>query len=510
MKIIKLFFSRFFIIAMAIIVQFFVFFATNFWLSESYAWVGYWFFALGVVVFFVIINKTKPASFKLPWVVAVLVAPILGITLYLTFGNVNVSKKTRIKIEKENSELQEICRQSEEVMDVLKEESLEAYGQARYIENAGYLPTYRRCYAEYLPDGKAFFDALIDELKKAKRYIFMEYFIIERGQMWNAIHEVLLEKVRQGVEVHLMYDDVGSISKVPNSFVYELRNEGINACRFNPFRPIVSVVHNNRDHRKITVIDGEVGFIGGANIADEYINVTHPFGEWKDNALLMKGRCVDSLIAMFASLYNPHSLKKIDVSSYILSEHSEYDEQGYVAPYADGPMPIYSDYIGMNVYLNIIHQAKRYLYITTPYLIVDYEFLEALITAAKRGVDVRIVTPHIADKKIIKIMTKSNYRHLMDGGVKIYEYQPGFIHAKTFLCDDVYATVGTINVDYRSLVHHFECGVWMYQTGAIADIRKDLADLLERECQLMDAKTARLNPLEKLLKDILRLFAPLM
>lgn len=510
MKILKLFFSRFFIVALAIILQVFVFFATNFWLSESFGWVAYWFTALGILLFFVIINKDKRASFKLPWISVILIFPVLGITVYLTFGNVNLSKKSRRKLEKENKILRQFCKQNESTMRELYQSDHQAYGQAKYIQSACLLPTYNRCYSEYLPTGEIFFAQLVDELKKARKYILMEYFIIEKGTMWDTIYQILIAKAKQGVEVHFMYDDVGSISKVPNDYFYEMRNHGINACKFFPFRPIVSVIHNNRDHRKITVIDGEVGFIGGINLADEYINVKHPYGRWKDNAVLLKGKCVDSLIRLFIQLFNSQTLRKLDIKQYLPEHHQTYKMKGFIAPYGDGPCPIYEDYVGENVYLNIIGQAEHYLYITTPYLVVDYEFLAALSNAAKRGVDVRIITPYIADKKLIKIMTKSNYMKLIEAGVKIYEYKPGFIHAKMFVCDDKYATVGTINLDYRSFVHHFECGVWFYNTSCIDKMRRDFLAMIRKESVSIDRKRATLKPGERIIKDILRLIAPMM
>lgn len=510
MRFLKIFFSRFFIVAVAIILQLLVLITATFWLTSYYLWIKYFFVGLGTIVFFVVLNKDKPASFKLPWMAIVLLLPLLGTILYMTFGNVNLSKRNRKKLEEEDKKLQKFSSRNEDVFEQLKTENESAYGQAKYIENTIHMPVYNHCEIEYLKDGESFLNALICELKKAKRFIFMEYFIIQYGKMWNSIHDILLEKAKEGVEVYLMYDDVGSISKVRHGFVYDLRNEGINAIKFLPFKPFISVVHNNRDHRKITVIDGEVGFTGGINLADEYINVTHPFGKWKDNAVLMRGKCVDNLTYMFINLYNPTSLKKIDPSKYINQCSISYDCDGYVSPYCDGPFPSVSNYVGKNVYLNIINQAKRYLYITTPYLIVDYEFLEALINASKRGVDVRIITPHIPDKKVVFIMTRSNYKSLLEGGVKIYEYKPGFIHAKMFICDDEYGTIGTINLDYRSLVHHFECGTWIYKSKCLLEMKKDFEDIIAHESVTIDENNSKLKLYERLLKDILRMFAPLM
>lgn len=508
MKFFKLIFSRFFFVMIAAIVQIFVFVATNFWLSNAYWWVSYWFSGLALVIFFLIINKDKPASFKLLWAALVLVLPIVGIVIYIMFGNFTLSKKAREELQKETKNLLRFCKNNKSSFDNLYNLSEKAYGQAKYIENTCYLPVYENCYTEYLPMGEVFFEKLAEELKKAKKYIFMEYFIIERGRFWNTILDILEKKALEGVEVYLMYDDFGCISKIPYSYYLHLRDKGINACKFNPFKPIISVMHNNRDHQKITVIDGNVGFVSGANIADEYINFTHPYGKWKDNALLMKGKCVDSLVLMFIKLFNPSSVKKLDPKKYILSEET-YPSNGFVAPYCDGPCPFDEDYISKNVYLNYINQAERYVYITTPYLIVDYEFLEALINASKRGVDVKIITPHIADKKMVKVMTKSNYQKLISNGVKIYEYKPGFIHSKMFVSDDDYASLGTANLDYRSLVHHFECGIWLYKNKCIEEMKEDFENIIENESIKMDLQNSKLSIFERLIKDILRLFAPL-
>lgn len=510
MRFFKTFFSRFVIVFLAIILQIAALLATFFWISEKFVWIYFIFVAMGVIVFLVILNKNKPASFKLPWLVTLLVLPIVGTILYITFGNLNLSRKSRKKIENEQEILKKFCNSNETTFNYLRDIDENAYGQAKYIENTSHLPVYEDCLIEYLQDGEVFFTKLVNELKNAKKYIFMEYFIVEYGKVWDEIYEVLKRKAREGVEVFFMYDDIGSVSKVRNGFVFDLRNEGINACKFLPFKPFVTVAHNNRDHRKITIIDGEIGFIGGINLADEYRNIKQPFGKWKDNAIMLKGKCVDSLIFMFVSLFNSNAIKKIDVSRYIVKGHVKYEDKGFISLYGDGPCPIYNDYIGKNVYLNIINQAKKYLYITTPYLIVDYEFLESLINAAKRGVDVKIITPHVPDKRIIYIMTRSNYKELIEGGVKIYEYKPGFIHAKMFVCDDEYAVIGTINLDYRSLVHHFECGAWIYNNNCIYDMKNDFEKIIVEESIELDSKNSKLNFIERLLKNILRIIAPLM
>lgn len=505
----KLFFSRLFIVGIIIIFQVYIFVAINFWLNESFYWVPYFFTTIAIIMFFYVLNKDKPASFKLPWTVLLLLIPLVGIAVYILFGNYNLTRKDRKKMQKESKELIRFCKRNDETMQVLKDSNIQAYGQAQYIENTCLMPTYENCNVKFLSSGENFYLKLLEELKTAEKYIFMEYFIIEKGKMWNSILEVLEEKVKQGVEVCFMYDDVGCISKVKKDYYLELRDKGIQACKFNPFKPVISVMHNNRDHRKITVIDGVKGFVSGANLADEYINETHPYGLWYDNAVFLEGKCIDSLVLMFIRMYNPNSVKKLNAKDYLV-EHKKFNTKGFVAPYCDGPCPIYNDYIGQNVYLNLINQAKKYLYITTPYLIVDYEFIEAIINAKKRGVDVILITPNIPDKKIINIMTKSNYGKLIENGVKIYEYKDGFIHSKMIVCDDELASIGTINLDYRSFVHHFECGVWMYNCKDILQMKKTFLAIIKDNSVKITNNNSKLKFYQKLIRNILRLLAPLM
>lgn len=508
MKFLKLSFSKLIFVGLSIIFQIAFFVVTNFMLTQSFWWVNDIFSLLGILIFFVIVNKDKPASFKLPWIVIILIVPIVGITLYLLLGNYNLSKRKVKLIKKEEEKLKEYCSINEEAMFYLMGEDYLSYGQARYIQNTCNLPTYNHCYNKYLNTGEKFFENLIIELKKAKTYIFMEYFIIDKGYMLNSIMEILEQKALEGVKVYFMYDDLGSIGNISSSYDLKLRDKGIYACKFNRLKPIISLSHNNRDHRKITVIDGEVGFVGGANIADEYINITHPHGRWLDNAIMLKGSCVNSLILMFIKLYNINSVKKLDPKDFIF-EHKDYTAKGYITPYCDEPSPLDNDYVGMNVYLNIINQAKEYVYITSPYLIVDYEFIEALVNASKRGVDIKIITPGVADKKIIKILTKSNYEKLINAGVEIFEYRDGFIHSKMFICDNKIGTIGTINLDYRSFIHHFECGIWMYNTLSIKEMYKDYVYLIENECDEITLEKAKLTKFELFIKNALRLFYPL-
>lgn len=460
---------------------------------------------LGVILSIKILGRNMSAAYKMPWVILLLTFPFAGVPLILLFDRVRIPNK-HLKRFKKFYELTENSVKSP--ADIIDDKA--ALSQSNYILNTCHLPAFSHCYNEFLPTGEEFFSRLEEELKKAEKYIFMEYFIVEQGALWTRIHNILLEKVKAGVEVHFMYDDIGSITKLPRRFYKRLVKEGIKACVFNKFIPIVSAVHNNRDHRKITVIDGKVAFTGGANIADEYTNEREVFGKWNDAGILIKGEAVDSFVALFVQMYNSSVSDKLDVNQYIVNEHEIYDAVGFVQPYGDGPRPISNDYVGRDVYLNIINQARDYIYITTPYLVVEHFIIEALCNAAKRGVDVRIMTPNIPDKKTIFIMTQSCYLPLIKAGVKIYQYKPGFIHAKTMVADDIIGTVGTINLDYRSFCHHFECGVWMYKTASISSMKVNFLTLVKNDGIEIDEKNAKLNPFKRLVKDVLYVLAPLL
>lgn len=328
--------------------------------------------------------------------------------------------------------------------------------------------------------------------------------------MRETVHEILKEKVAQGIAVYLMYDDFGCMATLPERHYRQMEKEGIHCIPANKFAPVMSNIHNNRDHRKITVIDGNVGFTGGINLADEYINEIPKFGHWKDTAVKLEGNAVNNLTALFWLFWNMQSKRPMEYEFawYLDKELCTEKGKGVVMPYGDGPETFYPESIGKNVYLNMIHGAKSYLYITTPYLICDNELMNALRLAAKRGVDVRIITPHIPDKKAIFLMTRSSYERLIADGVKIYEYTPGFIHAKNFVCDDKFATCGTINLDYRSLVHHYECGVWMYSVDCIWDMKKDFEDTLEQSERIENSGT-EVKGWKKLMAEVMKVFSSL-
>ena len=356
------------------------------------------------------------------------------------------------------------------------------------------------------------FPVLVHELEQAKHFIFIEYFIINDGVMWQTILNILEKKAKEGVDVRLIYDGFGCLTTLPYKYDQEMRRRGIKCEVFNRFRPILNIIQNNRDHRKICVIDGWTGFTGGINLADEYINQRKRFGHWKDTAVMLKGEGVWNMTAMFLYMWGivTRTDTSLDFGNYVPHRWhpNDFPGSGYVQPFCDSPLD--DEIVGENVYLNIINRARNYVYICTPYLIIDNEMMTALCLAAKSGVDVRIITPGIPDKKLIFSVTRSYYARLAAGGVQIYEYTPGFIHAKQFVADDKAAAVGTINLDYRSLYLHFENGCWFCGCQAVQDVRADFEALFP-QCENVTPQYSGQRSLAlRGVQCVFRLFSPLM
>ena len=410
----------------------------------------------------------------------------------------------------QNIKMKSSLIQDPNVLDRLEKESEYAKNQALYMINYSNCPIYENTYNEYLTPGEVKFEKLVEELKKAKHFIFLEYFIIEEGIMWNTILEILKEKAKEGVDVRVIYDDVGCVMKLPYKYGDKLEKYGIKCRVFNPFIPIFTNRLNNRDHRKIAVIDGYVGFMGGINLADEYINAFEKYGHWKDAAILLKGEAVFNLTVMFLTMWDFINNSDDDYLKYRPENftNEKYLSKGYVQPFDDSPLV--NEPIGETVYLNLINKAKKYIYINTPYLIIDNEMATALKIAAKSGVDVRIVTPHIPDKWFVHAVTRSYYQSFIKDNIKIYEYTPGFMHSKTFVVDDEYAVVGSINLDFRSLYLHFECGAWLYKTDSVLKLKEDFLDTLElcQQISLQDCENVKWPV--KFGRLILRMFSPLL
>ncbi len=463
---------------------------------------------LSLLITLGIINSKSNPAYKIAWLIPILLFPVFGGLVYLLFGSDRTGRYLRKKLQGIGTEMDNVIGEAHRRSGA-EQLPPDAANQSRYISHCAYCPPYQNTTTEYLPLGEVKFERMVEELKKAKHYIFLEYFIIQEGKMWNTILDILRQKAAEGVDVRVIYDDMGCIMILPTGYDKTLEQMGIKCRIFNPFVPILSSRFNTRDHRKICVIDGNVGFTGGINLADEYINAYEKHGHWKDTSILLKGEAVFNLTVMFLSMwdYLDGTTGKTDYSRYYPTVWDE-NAKGYVQPFADNPLD--DEAVGETVYLNLINKAKRYVYITTPYLILSSEMLTALTSAAKCGVDVRIITPHIPDKWYVHAVSRSHYQTLIEAGVKIYEYTPGFIHAKTFVVDDDYAVVGTINLDYRSLYLHFECAVWMYQTPSVAQVRDDFfkTQRISQEITLEECRS--LSFPRRLGRSVLRVFAPLM
>lgn len=458
-----------------------------------------------VAILFVIKSDMNP-SYKIGWILLIAVLPILGGLMYVIFGNKRPTKNMREMLRAQLEKSAEYLGTQESITGELDGG---AAGLFKYLEGSAGYPTAKNTTVRYYRVGEEMYADLLPELEKAEKFIFLEYFIIRPGKMWDGVLEILKRKAAAGVDVRIIYDDMGCIDILPANYNATLEGWGIRTMAFNRFVPAVSLVMNNRDHRKITVIDGKVGFTGGINISDEYINVKERFGHWKDTGLMLKGPGVFNLTLMFLEMWNAFNKDGDRYAEFIPDSFEECGsaDDGYVLSFSDSPLD--NESVGESVYTDMLYQAKDYIYITTPYLAIDSELQTALCMAAKRGVDVRMITPGIPDKKLVYRLTRSYYPTLLRAGVKIYEYTPGFIHAKSFVCDDKLCVVGTINMDYRSLYLHFECGTLMYNNPEIKQVKKDDLDTMEkcRKVELSDMKT---NFLGELFDSFLRSVAPLL
>ncbi len=452
-------------------------------------------------------NRDMVPETKIPWILAIVVFNFIGVMMYCTFSFVRPPKRQRKRYVSLYTQNAHLAAPSERMPQEGDPGQWRTTGEAlRAADPSANLYTGTK--TEYFPVGEEFAERLIADLNSAEKYIFLEYFIIGKGKLWSAILEVLTKKVGEGVEVRLVYDDIGSMGKVHFRYHKTLQKLGIKCVKFNPFVPVVTNIHNNRDHRKIAVIDGKVAYTGGLNLADEYVNIESPFGHWKDNAVRMEGEGVKSFIFMFLHLYNMQTRGSEDFSPYFPEEYEHFEGEGWIQPYGDGPAPLYGKHVGEDVYIDILAGARKYVWIMTPYLIIDYRMREALVLAAKRGVDVRIVTPHIPDKKIAFALTRSNYLALIRGGVKIYEYLPGFVHGKCFLADGETGVVGTINLDYRSLLYHYEDAVLLYGARALEGLKADMEGMFEASMKLT-VEDAKKNVVWRWVCEIAKIFAPL-
>lgn len=455
-----------------------------------------------------IYGKHQLAAFKMPWIILILTFPFLGLCLYLLFGHKDVTKKMRQRFEQIDPKLLAQVEQDPAVMQKLETVDFATANQCRYIYNFGKYPVYDNTDVKFYAEASDGFEAQLEALRQAEHFIFMEYHAIEEASSFSRLKAVLADRAAHGVEIRILYDDVGSIGFIDPGFIKRMEAIGVQCRMFNPVMPVLNFFMNNRDHRKITVIDGKTGFTGGYNLADEYFNITHPYGYWKDTGIRLEGEAVKSLTVMFLEMWN--AMKETDSSyqQYLPTPKASSDKHGFIQLYADSPLD--DEAMGENIYLNLIKTAKHRLYIATPYLIITDDMERELCLAAKRGVDVRIITPGIPDKKLIYKMTRSYYAGLVRGGVRIYEYTPGFLHEKQVLCDDQTAIVGTINFDYRSLYHHFENAAFLYDCSAVGEIEKDFQETLSVSQEVTEKYRDGRKMTLRIAQCILRLFAPLL
>ena len=467
--------------------------------------------AIGLITALFIINDDSyTPEYKIAWIIPVLMFPAFSGVAYVFLHLVYEKPLFKKILSKKQIMLKEYLPQNKNTLERLKKQDKKASNLANYMYKAGRAPIYRNTQTQFFASGEELFEELKKDLESAKKFIFIEYFIIDQGDMWNEILEILLQKVKDGVDVRILYDGMGSKMVLPDGYNVKLCKTGIKCKVFNPFRPFLSTMQNNRDHRKIVIVDGHTAYTGGINIADEYINRKKRFGHWKDSGIKLHGAAVWKLTTLFLELWEPQNNDENYYDSYPPNIYApkEIKSNGYIIPFGDSPLD--EERIGLTTYLNIINNAEDYVYFSTPYLIPDNKLIYAMQHAAKSGVDVRIITPKIPDKWYTHIVTQSYYQMLIESGVKIYEYQKGFIHSKNYVSDDIVAVVGTINMDYRSLFLHFECAVYMYKATTVIDVKKDFLNTLKdcKEITLDECK--KQSPVKRFFTGILRAFNPLL
>ena len=464
-------------------------------------------FLISVATVRAIVNRSMSPESKVTWLIVTFV-PVFGPLLYLMFGERRLSKKELKQLQELNS-IAFHENNGRQLHLQLQETDKPAYGIINALlhmdSNA---EVYDQTDSQFFASGEEMWQQMLEDLKRAEKFIFLEYYIVDEGLMWDSILEILEEKAAQGVEVKMLYDDIGCMVTLPGDYTLHLRSKGIDAHKFNKVIPRMTVAYNNRDHRKILVIDGQISYTGGINLADEYINQIERFGHWKDSGIRIDGPATQAFTRLFLMNWYINRGEISDFDQYHLENQTRFGS-GLCIPYGSGPKPIYKTKVGKIVYQNLINQAEDFVYITTPYLIIDYDLTEDIKNAAMRGVDVRIVTPHIPDKKLIQLVTRGAYPDLLSAGVRIFEYTPGFIHSKQMIVDDRFAAVGTINLDYRSLVHHYENAVLLYKTESIADIRKDFEGIFEQSQEIF---SDTINPTwyQMMIKEVTQLFAPML
>ncbi len=505
-KIAKFFTSRLFIISMLILLQILLIILPMIFLSTVFIPLFFAFILFSFIIAIAIINRNNNPSFKIAWLIPVLCFPIGGALFYILFGRTHLNKKNTERLKKAVESSDGIITPDNELLDMIGKKNAHLKREASYIINNSRSNIYAFTETKFLNPGSLFFEELLTQLKKAEKYIFLEYFIIGFGEMWQKTLDILSEKAKNGVEIRILYDDIGTINLLPIDFPQQMTGLGIKTAVFNPYKPSLDTFLNYRDHRKFAIIDGKVAFTGGINIADEYINRKERFGFWEDSSVMLDGDAVKKVTVLFLEMWYFTTGEKPDFNKFLVDYQGKND--GFVIPFSDEPL--FQELIHENAYMNVIENAKESVYICTPYLILDNNMENSLIRAAKSGIDVKIITPHHPDKKLIFEMTRANYESLVNNGVEIYEFTPGFMHTKMIISDDLTAIVGTCNFDFRSFYLHFENGVWMYNTLAVTQARDSFFNALSVSEKITPDFFKNVSFKRQLIRSILKIFAPLL
>ena len=505
-KVLKFFISKYFIYGLLIGLQALFMLMMIVFLYEIADYLYILLFLLSTVILLWLFQMKMNSSYKMAWAILIVLFPLLGGLWFVLWYKIKLSGKQKKTLAHINKVSLGLNRQDEGVLAALAAANLDLSAEATYLLNEGKAPVFANCKVEYFALGEAKYQRMLEELKKAEKFIFIEYFIINEGQMWGEISKILVAKAQEGVEVRLMYDAFGTLNGLSDEHLDYLEDNGISIVIFNPLRPVLDGFVNSRDHRKICVIDGLVAFNGGVNLSDEYINRKVRFGHWKDTAVMLRGEAVRSFTLMFLQMWQFATHEKENYSPYLVAAEVFAGEKGFVQPFGDEPTD--HNYVGQHCYINLINRAKKYIYITTPYLVLDAETELALCLAASSGVDVRIVMPGIPDKKSVFLVSRSYYSHLLSAGVKIYEYKPGFIHSKMLVSDDVSAVVGTANLDFRSLYLHYECCTAFYLSPICLEVKQDILDTIILS-ELVDYQEIKnQNKGKIIIQAVLRVFSP--
>ena len=461
-----------------------------------------------VIMALFLLNGSHDNSAKITWIIVIMALPAFGALLYFYIQSDLGHRLLKRRFAALSEETREALPQDPQVLDRVRKLAPEVEGLSRYVGRTGCFPVYDGCAVRYFPLGDDLFPELLKQLETAKKYIFLEFFVVDEGLMWGQILEILARKASQGVAVRLIYDGTNEFFTLPRNYPKRLGQLGIQCKAFAPITPFVSTYYNYRDHRKILVIDGRTAFTGGVNLADEYINAVRRFGHWKDAAVMIRGQAARSFTLMFLQMWNIDKRDTRFEPEYLDAPVPRQEgAKGFILPYGDCPLD--DERVGEWVYMDILNRARDYVYIMSPYLVLDGEMETALRFAAERGVDVRLILPGIPDKRMPYALAKTHYPALLRSGVRLYEYTPGFVHAKVFVADGREAVVGTINLDYRSLYHHFECAAYLNGTDCIEAIRGDFLET-QALCRPVDMETLKAEKwYTKLLGVLVKVLAPL-